>query len=239
MNITYLGHSCFLLETQKAKILFDPFISPNEIVQEIRKENLDSTALANLNPELIECDYVLLSHGHEDHVADAESILKRTGAKVVSNFEIVSWYQSKGIQNIHPMNLGGTWEFDFGTVKSVSAVHSSVLPDGTYGGNPGGFVIEAEGKKIYYAGDTALTYDMKLIGEEFELDYAFLPLGDNFTMGVKDAIKASDFIACNEIIGMHFDTFGFIKIDHADAMNRFEDAGKKLTLMNIGETKEL
>lgn len=236
MKLTYYGHSCFLLETKKAKILFDPFISPNPIVQEIKASSPDS---AIISADEIECDYVFLSHGHEDHVADAESILRRTGAKVVSNFEIVSWFEQKGIENGHPMNLGGNWSFDFGDIKYVNAVHSSVLPDGTYGGNPGGFIIKADGKTIYYAGDTALTYDMKLIGEEFDLDFALLPIGDNFTMGVKDAIKAADFIACENVIGMHFDTFGFIKIDHAAAQKSFEDAGKNLMLMQIGETKEL
>lgn len=239
MQLTYLGHSCFLLETSKAKLLFDPFVNPSSIVQDIRKSSMDQDRIANLDTEEIECDYVLLSHGHEDHVADAEAILKRTGAKVVSNFEIVSWYGSKGIENGHPMNHGGSWEFDFGTVKYVNAVHSSVLPDGTYGGNPGGFVIQADGKTIYYAGDTALTYDMKLIGEEFNLDAALLPIGDNFTMGVKDAVKAADFIQCDNIIAMHYDTFGFIVVDHDDVRQQFQTSGKNISLMEVGERKEL
>ncbi|MDP4934100.1 MAG: metal-dependent hydrolase [Salibacteraceae bacterium] len=239
MKITYLGHSCFLLETQKAKILFDPFISPNQLANEIRTNSLDDTLISKLSVDQIECDYVLLSHGHEDHVADAEAILKRTGAKLVSNFEIVSWFGSKGISNIHPMNIGGGATFDFGKVKSVSAIHSSAMPDGSYGGNPGGFVIQADGKTLYYAGDTALTIDMKLIAEDFNLDVALLPVGDNFTMGVKDAIKASNFIGCNHVIGMHFDTFGYIKIDHEAAIKSFSEAGKNLMLMQIGETKEL
>ncbi len=239
MKITYLGHSCFLLETQKAKILFDPFISPNQLANEIRKNSLDDTLISKLSVDQIECDYVFLSHGHEDHVADAEAILKRTGAKLVSNFEIVSWFGSKGISNNHPMNIGGEVTFDFGKVKSVTAIHSSAMPDGSYGGNPGGFVIQADGKTLYYAGDTALTIDMKLIAEDFNLDVALLPVGDNFTMGVNDAIKASNFIGCNHVIGMHFDTFGYIKIDHEAAIKSFSEAGKNLMLMQIGETKEL
>ena len=175
----------------------------------------------------------MLSHGHEDHVADAERIAKNTGAKIVSNFEIVSWYENKGIAG-HPMNIGGKWNFDWGTVKYVNAVHSSVLPDGTYGGNPGGFVIEIADKTFYYAGDTALTYDMKLLSEQYQLDFAFLPIGDNFTMGVEDALVASNFIKCDQIIGMHYDTFGYIEIDKSKAQTAFKNNNKELTLLTIG-----
>lgn len=226
MQLTYFGHSCFLLETDKAKILFDPFISPNELAKDI-------------DVDAIECDYVFLSHGHEDHVADAESILKRTGAKVVSNFEIVSWYGNKGIENGHPMNFGGSWTFDFGWVKYVQAVHSSVMPDGAYGGNPGGFIIQADGKTFYYAGDTALFKDMELFGEQYDIDWALLPIGDNFTMGPMDAMRAARMLNCPNVIGMHYDTFGFIEIDHADVQKIFDQTRNKLTLMQIGETKEL
>jgi L-ascorbate metabolism protein UlaG (beta-lactamase superfamily) len=226
MQITYFGHSCFLLETSKAKILFDPFISGNELARHIDVES-------------IACDFVLLSHGHEDHVADAEGILKRTGAKLVSNFEIVSWYAKKGIDNNHPMNFGGSWHFDFGWLKYVQAVHSSVLPDGTYGGNPGGFILKIEGKTIYYAGDTALFKDMELFGEQYKIDYAFLPIGDNFTMGPIDCVRAARLLKCNNIIGMHFDTFGYIKIDKQQVLKVFEKTRNKLTLMEIGETKAL
>ena len=224
MQITYFGHACFLVEINGAKILFDPFISPNELAKEI---SIDS----------IEADYILISHGHEDHVADAVRIAKNTNAKVVSNYEIVTWLGSQGVSNAHPMNHGGNWKFDFGNLKYVNAVHSSVLPDGTYGGNPGGFIIESEEGNIYFAGDTALTYDMKLIGEYHEIDVALLPIGDNFTMGIKDAVIASDFINCSEIVGMHYDTFGYIKIDHAEAIAAFAKNGKQLSLLDIGETK--
>ncbi|NQV52764.1 MAG: metal-dependent hydrolase [Flavobacteriales bacterium] len=226
MNITYFGHACFLLETSKAKILFDPFISPNELAKEI-------------DVEAIECDYVLLSHGHEDHIADAESILKRTHATLVSNFEIVSWYEGKGIKNTHPMNIGGAWKFDFGWAKYVYASHSSVMPDGTYGGNPGGWMLEVDNKVIYYAGDTGLNTEMRLLGERYAIDWAILPIGDNFTMGPVDATKASDFLNCPDIIGMHFDTFGYIQIDHESVKDLFAKTRKNLTLMEIGATKEL
>jgi L-ascorbate metabolism protein UlaG (beta-lactamase superfamily) len=239
MQLTYLGHACFLLETSKAKILFDPFINPNSIVQEIRSASLDTSLVSKLNTDDIKCDYVLVSHGHEDHIVDAEAILKSTNATVVSNFEIVSWFGSKGINNGHPMNHGGSWTFDFGKVKYVTAVHSSVLPDGTYGGNPGGFVIEADGKTIYYAGDTALTYDMKLIAESYTVDLAILPIGDNFTMGPEDASRAAKFVECDNVIGMHFDTFGYIKVNHEDVKTLFAQNGQHIELMTIGQTKEL
>lgn len=226
MKITYYGHACFLIETDKHKLLFDPFISFNELAKHVRLDE-------------IECDYLLISHGHEDHVADAEQIAKRTGAKLVSNFEIVSWFEAKGIENNHPMNHGGSWKFDFGTLKYVNAIHSSVLPDGSYGGNPGGFVLKIDGKTIYFAGDTALHYDMKLLGEFENIDVAILPIGDNFTMGIDDAIIASTFIQCDEIIGMHYDTFPYIKIDKEEAVNAFQKAGKNLILMDINSSKEL
>ena len=226
MNLTYFGHSCFLLETSKAKILFDPFISENELAKEI-------------DVDTIECDYVFVSHGHFDHVADAERILKRTGAKLVSSFEIVSWFEKKGIKDGHPMNIGGSWKFDFGWIKYVEAVHSSVLPDGTYGGQPGGWILEADEKVLYYAGDTALHMNMQLIGERYKLNWAILPIGDNFTMGPIDAARAADLVKCQHVIGMHYDTFGYIKIDKEKVKNIFAKTRKNITLMEIGATKAL
>jgi L-ascorbate metabolism protein UlaG (beta-lactamase superfamily) len=225
MNITYYGHSCFGIVVNGKNILFDPFITPNELAK-----NIDATT--------VKADYILISHGHEDHIADAIAIAERTGAKVICNWEIHSWLNSKGITNTHPMNIGGKWKFDFGNVKCVAAVHSSSLPDGTYGGNPMGFIIEAVEGNFYYAGDTALSYDMKLIGDYRSINFAFLPIGDNFTMGVDNAIIAADFIKCRKIIGMHYDTFGYIKVDKEQAIKKFENAGNSLTLFNIGETKE-
>jgi L-ascorbate metabolism protein UlaG (beta-lactamase superfamily) len=137
------------------------------------------------------------------------------------------------------MNIGGHWFFEFGKVKCVVAVHSSTLPDGSYGGNPMGFLLETDEGNLYYAGDTALTYDMKLIGDYKQIDVAFLPIGNNFTMGIDNAIIAADFIKCEKIIGMHYDTFGYIKIDHKEATEKFNVAGKELTLMKIGESKSL
>lgn len=214
-----------MVETKGKKLLFDPFISPNDKAK-------DAVDVQSLKP-----DYVLLSHGHEDHVADAMDIIKNSGATLISNFEVVTYYQNQGVENAHPMNHGGNWHFDFGRVKYTTGIHSSMLPDGSNGGNPGGFVVENDEGTFYFAGDTALTYDMKLIGEEFNLDFALLPVGDNFTMGVDDALKAAEFIQCDKIIGLHFDTFGFIEIDHDAAKKKFKAAGKELTLLQPGEEK--
>ncbi|MBC7865732.1 MAG: metal-dependent hydrolase [Bacteroidia bacterium] len=223
MQITYYGHSCFGVEIKGKHLLFDPFISPNELA-------------AGIDVNSVKADFILISHGHEDHIADAVSIGKRTGAKVICNYEIYVWLTKQGITNIHPTNIGGKLHLEGFNVKCVSAIHSSSLPDGTYGGNPMGFVIESEAGSFYYAGDTALTYDMKLIGDYRKIDFAFLPIGDNFTMGIENAIICTDFIKCDDIIGMHYDTFGFIKIDHATAIKKFDHAGKNLKLMKIGET---
>lgn len=221
MEVTYYGHACFAVKAGNHNLLFDPFITPNELAKHIKVNELA-------------CDYVFISHGHEDHLADAESILKRTNSTIVSNYEIATWFAAKGVKNYHPMNFGGQWNFDFGKVKFVKAEHSSVLPDGTCGGNPGGFIIKTKTGNFYYAGDTALHYDMKLIGEYEKIDFAVLPIGDNFTMGIDDAIRAADFIKCDKIIGVHYDTFPYIKINKEDAIKRFAAKGKELILLNIG-----
>ncbi|MBK7391158.1 MAG: metal-dependent hydrolase [Bacteroidetes bacterium] len=223
MNITYYGHSCFSVEVSGKIILFDPFITPNSLA-------------ADIDINTIEADYILISHGHEDHIADAVAIAKRTGAVVVSNWEIVQWLGKQGISNTHPMNIGGHWFFDFGKVKCVNAVHSSSLPDGSYGGNPMGFLIEASAGSFYYSGDTALTYDMKLIGDYKRMNFALLPIGNNFTMGIDNALIAAEFIRCDKIIGLHYDTFGYIKIDHKEATDKFSRAGRELLLMPVGSS---
>lgn len=224
MKITYLGHATFLVEMNGKQILFDPFITGNELASNIDISN-------------IKVDYIFVTHGHQDHVLDVEAVAKNNpNALLVSNFEIVTWFGNKGIKG-HGMNHGGKYEFDFGTAKYVHAIHSSTLPDGSNGGNPGGFVLYGGSKSIYIAGDTALTKDMELIPMTCpKLDIAILPIGDNFTMGYEDASIASDFIDCNEIIGCHYDTFPPIKIDRSKAMAYFEKKGKKLMLPDIGES---
>ena len=226
MKVTYYGHACFLVEFGGKKLLFDPFISGNPLVKDI-----------NINS--IEADYILLTHGHQDHVLDAEVIAKNTGATLISNYEIVSWYEPKGIKG-HPLNHGGKCDFDFGTVKYVSAIHSSVLPDGSYGGNPGGFVIWNDNHCFYMAGDTALTYDMKLIPLMCpKLDWAVLPIGDNFTMGIEEALMASEFIDCKNIVGCHYDTFEVIAIDKEGAKDQFSAKNIQLHLPDLGQAIDL
>jgi L-ascorbate metabolism protein UlaG (beta-lactamase superfamily) len=222
MKITFYGHACIGIEVSGKHILVDPFISANPNA-------------AHIDINALKADYILLTHAHQDHILDAEQIAKNNNAVIVSNWEIATYYGNKGLQN-HPMNHGGSWSFDFGKVKYVAAIHSSSFPDGTYGGNPGGFVIEGEHKNIYISGDTALTMDMKLIPMRTKLDLAVFPIGNNFTMDVQDAVIAADFVGCDKVLGCHYDTFGFIVINHDEAKKTFFDAGKDLMLLEIGES---
>lgn len=221
MKVTYYGHACFGVETAGKHLLFDPFISPNELARHV-------------NVDAVPADYILASHGHMDHVADVARIAKRTGATLISNFEITVWFSQQGVAKTHPMNHGGAYGFDFGRVKYVNAIHSSSLPDGAYGGNPGGFVVETREGNFYYSGDTALTQDMKLIPEFTRLRFAALPVGDNFTMGTEEALKAAEFVQVNDVMGVHYDTFPPIRIDRAQAIARFKAAGKTLHLPEPG-----
>ncbi|MBA4153929.1 metal-dependent hydrolase [Flavobacterium sp.] len=225
MKITFYGHASLGIEVSGKHILVDPFITGNP-------------KAAHVDINLLQADYILLTHAHQDHILDVEAIAKRTDALIVSNWEIATYFSNKGFKS-HPMNHGGSWKFDFGSVKFVHAVHSSSFPDGSYGGNPGGFVIEGEHKNIYISGDTALTMDMKLIPMRTKLDLAILPIGNNFTMDVEDAIIAADFVECDKILGVHFDTFGFIEINHEEAIKKFFNKGKDLMLLEIGNFIEL
>lgn len=226
MKLTYYGHASFLVMVKGKKILFDPFITHNELAKHIDVSS-------------IEADYIFLSHGHEDHVADAISIAKRTGAKIVAAPEVTGWFNKQGIENIHPMNIGGKWVFDFGTVKAVVAQHSSGLPDGSYGGNPMGFVFATGEGNFYYSGDTALTLDMQLVPHFAVPDFAVLPLGDNFTMGAEDAAQAAKMVQAKVVVGIHYDTFGFIKIDKNVVKAIFASQDIDIKLPAIGETIEL
>jgi L-ascorbate metabolism protein UlaG (beta-lactamase superfamily) len=223
MKVTYYGHSCFAARVANKTLLFDPFITGNELAKSIDLKNVPA-------------DYILVSHGHADHMADAADIARRTGATIISNYEITVWFGKQGLPKSHPLNHGGSSQFDFGRVKFVNAIHSSSLPDATYGGNPGGFVVESAEGNFYYSGDTALTLDMKLIGESTRLKFAALCIGGNFTMGIDDAIKAAEFVRCGEILGLHYNTFPPIKIDPPAAIEKFKAARQQLHLLLPGET---
>jgi L-ascorbate metabolism protein UlaG (beta-lactamase superfamily) len=226
MQLTYFGHATFLATIGGTRVLFDPFIRPNPLAKDV-------------NVDAIEADFILLSHGHGDHIADAEEIAKRSGATILGIAEVAGYFGAKGIEVIGT-NLGGKVTLPFGTVHCVAAAHSSSFPDGSYAGVAMGFVIKTnEGQTFYFAGDTALTYDLKLIKERHQVDFALLPIGDHYTMGVSDALVAAEWVGTTEVIGMHYDTFPPLVIDHAAAQAEAKAAGKNLRLPAIGETISL
>ena len=225
VEITYHGHSCFGIAVGETQLLIDPFLNDNP--------------LSDIDAQAAEADYILVSHGHGDHVGDAVSIAKRTGATTISNFEIANWLQAQGVENAHAMHIGGGYDFPFGRVKLTIAHHGSALPDGSYGGNPAGFLLTLEGKNLYHACDTALFYDMKLIGE-VGLDVAILPIGDNFTMGPDDALRAIELLEPKLVIPIHYDTFEVIQQDpHAFAARVEAETPAKCLVLNPGETLRL
>jgi L-ascorbate metabolism protein UlaG (beta-lactamase superfamily) len=225
MKLTYYGHACFAVVAGGKTLLFDPFITPNP-----RAKKIDAGTVT--------ADFILVSHGHGDHVADLIAIAQRTGATVIAPFEVGSWFEEKGLKNVQAMNHGGAAQTSFGRVKLTAAVHSSSMPDGSYGGNPCGFVVESKDGNFYYSGDTALTLDMKLIGEQTSLRFAVLPIGDYFTMGIGDALRAADLVGVTKIVGVHYNTFPPIEIDRAAVRKAAEAAGKELFLPGIGESIE-
>ncbi|HZF63353.1 MAG TPA: metal-dependent hydrolase [Chitinophagaceae bacterium] len=226
MKFTYYGHSCFSVVLAGKKVLFDPFITPNELA-------------GSIDVSSIEADFILVSHGHVDHIADCVSIAQRTKATVVCSWEISEWLCRKGVEKTHPMNTGGKWAFDFGTVKCVVAQHSSGLPDGSYGGNPMGFIINSYDKSFYYSGDTALTLDMQLVPRWGKVDFAIFPIGDNFTMDYSDAIEAARMVNTSSVVAVHYDTFPYIKINHQQVKQAFLSAGINLHMLAVGQTIEL
>jgi L-ascorbate metabolism protein UlaG (beta-lactamase superfamily) len=223
MKLTYYGHACFAVVAGGKTLLFDPFVSPNPLAKHI-------------DVEKIEANFILVTHGHGDHVADVVAIAARTGATVIAPYEVGSWFEAKGVAQVQAMNHGGAAQTDFGRVKLTSAVHSSSMPDGAYGGNPCGFVVESSDGNFYYSGDTALTSDMKLIGETVKLSFAVFPIGDFFTMGIEDALRATAFVGVSKLVGVHYDTFPPIKLDRDAAFAAARAAGKELLLPAIGET---
>lgn len=226
MKLTYYGHACFSVAAGGKTLLFDPFITPNPLAKAIDVKKVGA-------------NFILVSHGHGDHIADVVEIARRTGAKVIAPYEVGSWLEKQGVENVQGMNHGGAAPMDFGRVKLTAAIHSSSMPDGSYGGNPCGFIIESSDANFYYSGDTALTSDMKLVADWVRADFAVLPIGDFFTMGIDDAIRAAAYCGVKRIVGVHYDTFPPIKLDHAAAKETARAAGIELLLPRIGETIEL
>lgn len=227
LKITYYGHSTFMVESADVKVLFDPFISGNPSLT--KDFNLDE----------IHPDYILVTHAHDDHIGDLLSIAEASKAMVIGTWEMHVWLNKKGITNTHPMNIGGTRLFDNLQVHMFQAMHTSSFSDGSDGGSAVGFVIEMGAYRFYYAGDTGLFSDMKLIPELMPVDFAFLPIGGNFTMNATYAVKAAKFIQCDQIIAMHFDTFGYIVIDHQSVKDEFKQAGIHLLIPEHGYSYQL
>ncbi len=212
-KLTWYGHAALGLENGGTRILVDPFLT--------------GTPVAAITPDKVPADYILISHGHGDHVGDTEAIAKRTGALIISNFEIAEWFEKKGFKT-HGQHIGGGFKYPFGYVKLTQALHGSALPDGSYGGNPAGFLWTTnDGQKIYLAQDTGLFGDMRLIGEE-GIDLAVLPIGDNYTMGPDDALRAVKFIRPKHVVPIHYDTFDLISQD--------EDTWAKVVMMETSAT---
>lgn len=199
---TWYGHATHGLETSEYKLIIDPFFSGNPA--------------ATIKAEQVDVDYILITHGHGDHIGDTVSIAQRTNAEVISNFEIINWLENKGVKKLHAQHLGGGFQYPFGYLKLTLALHGSAMPDGSYGGNPAGFLLTSnEGKKIYFAGDTGLFGDMQLIGEE-GIDLAILPIGDNYTMGPQDALRAVHMIQPKHVIPVHYNTWDLISQNGED-----------------------
>ncbi len=224
IKYTYVGHATHLLDVNGTKVVIDPFFGDNP-----------ST---DMSADAVEADYILLTHGHYDHVADAVAIAKRTGATVVSNFEISNWLGQQGVPEaqLHAQHIGGGFKHRFGYVKLTIAHHGSGLPDGSDGGNPAGLLITADGKKLYFAGDTGLFYSMKLYGEE-GIDFAVLPIGDNFTMGPDDALRAVKLLTPKVVVPSHYNTWDLIAQDAAAWKKRVEaETGTKVAVLKPGES---
>jgi len=221
-QLTWHGHATIGLETGGFHIVIDPFFEGNPV--------------ASLSPKAVQADFLLVSHGHDDHVGDAVSIAKRTGATIISNFEITSWFEKQGVHKVHGQHIGGGHRHPFGYLKLTQALHGSMLPDGSYGGNPCGFLLTTnDDRKIYFAQDTGLFGDMKLIGEE-GLDLAFLPIGDNYTMGPDDALRAVKLLEPKIVIPIHYNTWDLLAQDAQAWKTRVERETKsKVVVLKPGE----
>lgn len=222
IKITWYGHSALALEVGGYKLLVDPYFTGNPV--------------ASISADKVTPDYILVTHGHYDHVGDAAAIAKRTGAMVISNFEIAEWMRKQGVSNTHEQHIGGGHDFPFGNLKLTTAFHGSGLPDGTNGGNPAGFLLTPkDGKKVYISGDTGLFSDMKLIGQE-GIEVAFVPIGDNYTMGPEDAYKAVELIMPKHIIPIHYNTWELIAQDAGKWAERVSKLGVKVHVLKPGDS---
>jgi len=222
-RLTYLGHSGFLAEGISARIVFDPFLTGNP--------------LAKAKPSEIKTDYIILTHGHGDHFGDSLEIAKSNDATIIAPNELALYCESKGAK-VHPMHIGGAYNFAFGRVKLTIAHHGSAVPDGTYTGNPAGVLLTMDEKTFFHAGDTGLFYDMKLIGEMNQIHIAALPIGDNFTMGIDDALKATEFLQPEMVIPIHYKTFPVIDVDPEEFVSKAQSKGFKSRVLNTGESLE-
>lgn len=226
LEITWLGHGSWLIKIAETHVLLDPFITDNPG--------------ATCNADDLDADFILVSHGHFDHVGDVAAIANRTGATVVANFEIAQWFQQQqAVAQTIGMNIGGGVNLPFGRLVMTPALHSSQLPDGSYGGNPGGFLIEAHGKRVYFACDTGLFSDMQLIGKQ-GLDLAVLPIGDLFTMGPEDSVSATKLLSPQRVVPAHFNTWPPIEQDSA-AWAKMIKAETQSTpiLLEVSETLQI
>lgn len=228
MKLTYLSHSCVHLETESHAILIDPFLTGND--------------KAPVRAEDVACDFIILTHGHDDHVGDTAAIARRTGATIISNFEIASFFEKQGF-TAHGMGHGGGWDFPFGRVKLTIAHHSSSYPDADgnlrYMGNPAGVILTLNGRNIYHAGDTSVFLDMELIGRMHPLDVALLPIGDNFTMGIDEAAEAAILLKPKTIIPIHYNTFDLIKADPAQLARKLDGVDTRVIALKPGESLDL
>lgn len=221
-KLTYLGHACFTVEDERSKIIIDPFLTGNP--------------LAKISSKDVKVNAVLVSHGHGDHLGDAVEIAKRCNAPIIAPYELADYCSKRGAQ-IHPMHIGGGRKFDWGEVKLTIAHHGSAIVGETvtYTGNPCGFIIKMSGKTVYHPGDTGLFMDMKLIGEMNQIDVALLPIGDNFTMGIADAVKAVEFLRPKVAIPMHFDTMDVIKQDPQEFARGVKNLPVKAVILKVGD----